>query len=216
MLGGGDRAPHRLHRLARELADGTLPREHHSVTAVKDGIRHIAHLGARRHWRVDHRLHHLRGGDAELVRFVRLLDQKFLSEGHSLKAQLHTHVAARNHQSVRECQNLIDVGERRWLLDLGDDEWPLRRRHPLGVHDVNQLLDIGALLHERHGHVVNFVQQVLGIIPILGGEGSAVNLQIRHIDALARLERTADRDHALDLVCRHALRHLHREEAVVQ
>mmetsp|Transcript_21367 Transcript_21367/g.63240 ORF Transcript_21367/g.63240 Transcript_21367/m.63240 type:complete len:389 (+) Transcript_21367:736-1902(+) len=216
VLGGGDGAPHRLDRLAGELADGALPGEHHRVAAVEDCVRDVADLGARWHGRVDHRLHHLRRGDAKLVRLVCLLDEELLGEGDPLQAELNAEVAARHHQPVGEGEDLVNVLEGRRLLDLRDDEGALLLGHPLCVHDVDQLLDVAALLHERDRHVVHLVDQVRGVVAVLGGEGGAVDLQVGHVDTLAGLERPADCDLAADGIGRDALRHLHREEAVVE
>mmetsp|Transcript_36231 Transcript_36231/g.113771 ORF Transcript_36231/g.113771 Transcript_36231/m.113771 type:complete len:237 (-) Transcript_36231:999-1709(-) len=160
VLCGGDGAPHRLDRLAGVLADGALPGEHHRVAAIEDCVRDVADLGARRHGRVDHRLHHLRRGDAKLVRLVCLLDEELLGEGDALQAELNAEVAARHHQPVGEGEDLVNVLERRRLLDLRDDEGAFLLGHPLCVHDVDQLLDVGPLLHEGYRHVVHLVNQV--------------------------------------------------------
>ena len=64
---------------------------------------------------------------------LRERDDLLLRDRHFLERQLDAEVAARDHHRVGRAQDLLDVLERRVLLDLGDDEHPLRdQRAQLG------------------------------------------------------------------------------------
>eukprot|EP00966_Prymnesium_polylepis_P161676 3736711-Prymnesium_polylepis.1 len=112
-----------------------------------------------------------------------------------MQAQLDAQVAASDHEPAREREDLVDVAQRRRLLDLGDDRGPRVLRHALGVHDVDELLDVLPLLRERERNVVDALrEQVLGVLSVLDRQRGARDLQLGHVDPLAALEAAAQDD----------------------
>mmetsp|Transcript_26518 Transcript_26518/g.68440 ORF Transcript_26518/g.68440 Transcript_26518/m.68440 type:complete len:281 (+) Transcript_26518:249-1091(+) len=216
-LGFNDDAAHHAHGLRGVHTDRRLAREHHSVRAVEDSVGNVTHLRTGGHLVLNHALEHLRRGDDELIRRVRLLDQHLLEEGHALEAEFDAEVTASNHETIRTVEDLVNVAKCGGLLDFGDDAGALVRRHALRVHQIDQLLHILALLHEAERHVVKVLSEQEGrIVNVLCSERRAIDLQVRYVDALPRLEPAANLHLALELVAGDALRDAQLHRAVVK
>ena len=68
-------------------------------------------------------------------------------------------------RTARELEDLVNVLERGGLLDLGDDVGPRVHGHTLGVHQVDELLDVLRLLREGEGNVVDaHREEVRGVL----------------------------------------------------
>ena len=141
---------HRLDRLDRIRAGRGLGREHHRVGAVEHRVGDVGHLGARRHRVRDHRLHHLRRGDRELVPLAREPDHPLLQRRHRGVADLDREVAARDHDAVGRVDDLLERGDRLGALDLGDQQ----RLAAGGAQQLARHVHVGAALGERHREVV--------------------------------------------------------------
>ena len=94
---------------------------------------------------VDHRLHHLRRGDGELVVLARHPDHAFLQRRHRGVADLDREVAARHHDAVGGVDDVLQRGDRLGALDLGDQQ----RRPPAARSSCARHVHVGAALRER-------------------------------------------------------------------
>ena len=94
-------ANHCFNRLYRVAAGCRFSRQHHRIRSVEHGIGHVGYFGARGRWRVDHRFHHLRGGDGQFVLFASQADHAFLQRGHGGITHFDSEVAAGDHQAIR-------------------------------------------------------------------------------------------------------------------
>ena len=110
-----------LDHQGRVMADGGLGGEHHGVGAVEHGVGHIEDLGARRDRVLDHRLHHLGGGDDDAVELPGPADDALLQRRHGGVADLHPEVAARDHDGVGGIDDGIEMFDGLGALDLGDN-----------------------------------------------------------------------------------------------
>ena len=174
-LGNGS---HRFQRFHRVFAGGRLARKHDRAGAVVDGVGHVGDLGTGGAGVVHHGIQHLRGGDADLARAHRAVDQMLLDGGDLGVVDLDAHIAAGDHDAVGHGQDLVDVVDALTVLDLGDDAHRavvfvqqvadlhdvLRVARKAGRDQVKALLDAKqdvvavALAHVRHrkmhaGHV---------------------------------------------------------------
>src|SRR6184192_1210217 len=76
-----DDARHDGHRLARILAAGSFGGKHDGVSAVEDGISHVAGFGASGPGILDHGFQHLGGGDHRLAPHRGPPDDVLLDDG---------------------------------------------------------------------------------------------------------------------------------------
>ena len=70
---------------------------------------------------INHRFQHLCRGDNVLALRIRHLDHLLLEHRHFLHRNLHTHIAAGNHNAVRGLQNLLQILDSLHVLDLGNN-----------------------------------------------------------------------------------------------
>ena len=125
-------APGRFHRgrdlrqhldcLDREGAHRGLPRQHHAIGAVENRVRDVGGLRPRRQPVGGHGFEHLGGGDHRLRAQVGAPHDVLLDDRDALDRHLHAQVAARDHDTVRLRQDLVEPVERPRPLDLGDHE----------------------------------------------------------------------------------------------
>ena len=127
------------------VAHRRLPRQHHRVGPVEDGVGDVGGLGAGRPRVRDHRLEHLGGHDDRLVALAGGLDGPLLHQRHLLERQLHAEVAARDHDAVERLDDRLEVLHRLGLLELGDD----RDADVLLPHDVADQLGVVRRADER-------------------------------------------------------------------
>ena len=93
------------------LPIGGLSREHDAVGAVKNGIGHIAALGASWAGVGNHRLEHLSGGDDRFAGDVGLTDHHLLGEKHLLWGNFHSQIPASDHDAISDIENFVVVFE---------------------------------------------------------------------------------------------------------
>ena len=142
---------HRLDRLDRVLARRGLGRQHHRVGAVEHGVGDVGHLGARRHRVVDHRLHHLRRGDRQLVALARDPDHALLQPRHRGVADFDREVAARDHDAVGRVD---DLRRARRSLPRARSSRSASARPFGGAQELARHVHVFLVLRERHGDVV--------------------------------------------------------------
>ena len=118
------RIRHRCDDLHRELADRRLRRQHHGVGAVQHGVRNIEDLCPCWHGIVNHRFHHLRGGDHHAVSLSGRRDEILLNTDQLCVAYLDTEVTARHHHAIAGIDNAVQqfcIGHHFRPLDLRDN-----------------------------------------------------------------------------------------------
>ena len=99
--------------------------------------------------RGDHRLEHLGGRDHRLAVGHARADDLLLDVGHVLEREAHAEVAAGDHHAVGHVEDVVEVGDGRAGLDLGDDH------RAVGPDGQPHGGDVLGGLHERHGHRVD-------------------------------------------------------------
>ena len=168
------------------VARGGFAGEHDAVGAVEDGVGDVGGLRAGGAGRAGHGLEHLSGGDDELAGFVAALDHALLREEDLLHANLHAEVAARDHDAVGLLHDVGEVVEALHVLNLGDDEDVLGG----GAEHLADVLDVGALAHERGGDEVNLVLDapVEDVVAVLLRDGGKVDVDAGEVHVLALAE----------------------------
>ena len=114
-------AGHHRHSLARIAAAGSFCREHHTIRAIKNRIRHVTRFCPRRSRVLGHGLEHLGCRYDRSAPDARALNYQFLDDRHPLGRKLHAQVATRNHDTVGYLQNSFETLDGLWLFQLGDD-----------------------------------------------------------------------------------------------
>ncbi|MDT4836554.1 hypothetical protein FQZ97_702590 [compost metagenome] len=184
---------HLFDGLQRVLAGGGFGAEHHGVGAVEHGVGHVAHLGARGHRVDDHRLHHLRGGDHDLVHLARQADHVFLQAGHGCVAHLHRQIAARDHDAVGHLQDVDQLGDRLGALDLRNQGRFVALGRAGHVAQLARQLHVGRILGKAHRHVVGLqAHGGLDIVHVLGGERRRGQAAALLVDALVVRQLAAE------------------------
>src|SRR6266568_9049565 len=200
--------------LHRVLAACGFRGQHHRVGPVQHGIGDIRYFGARRYRARNHRLHHLRGGDGELVLFARMANHPFLQRRDRGVADFDRQIPARHHDALASRH---DVAERFRLdglrpLDLGDEKGvSARGAQKLPCHD-----HIGARLGEGNGEVVHLdFRRGAYVIHVFGWKGGSGEAASEPIDALVVGEHSPVTDAAMHLVA-HDLLYFEDDLAVVK
>mmetsp|Transcript_79757 Transcript_79757/g.165717 ORF Transcript_79757/g.165717 Transcript_79757/m.165717 type:complete len:255 (-) Transcript_79757:736-1500(-) len=176
--------------LERILAAGGLSTQHHCVGAIPDGVLKIGDLGTCWHGVFDHALDHLRRRDDEEACFLGFRDEQLLSEGHPVHTKLDAQISSSDHQGLALGDDAIDVGEGLRLLNLGADLRSTIGRDVQTVHDVDELLQILGLLRKGDADVLDGglqLEEVLGVLDVLFSEGSASDLDVRHVHTFSGL-----------------------------
>ena len=116
----------------------------------------------------------------------------FCRPGNLLHRHLDAEIAARHHDAVGDLDDLLELGKRRGLLDLGHD-----RRAP--AHQVAGLGDVLGALHEGERNPVDAdVERIFEIGAVLVGHGRERNDGIWEADALAAAERAGGQHLGVD------------------
>ena len=190
--GLGD-ARHRLDRLHGIGPRSGLVAQHDGVDPLVDGAGDIAHLGARRTRRTDHRVEHLRGDDDRTFGGDALVDDHPLRDGDDLGRQLDAQVAARHHDAVGGFDDLVDVVDSLLVLDLRDD---LDAAVP-AVENRLHGFDVARAAHERVGDEIDAVLRgPLDVHAVFLGHRRQVDRHVGDVDALARTQRAVAHDAA--------------------
>ena len=172
----------------RVFSDRAFRRKHDRVGALEDRLRDVRYLGARRHRRIDHRFQHLRGDDDGLALASCAARDALLNAGHLFQRQFDAEIAARDHQAVRERDDLVEPGQRLRFLDLRHDQ-------RAAIDDRLDLGDVFRTLHEgRRDPIDAEFQGGLEIGMVLGRHRRNRDLGIRQADAFAVRDRAADVD----------------------
>ena len=106
-----------------KFAHRRFAREHDAISAVKYRVGDVGCLGARRQTARNHRFEHLRRSDDWFSGEIRFGNELLLCVGDFLNRHLHTEIAARDHDTIRCCENFVEVRKRVGPLDLCNDEW---------------------------------------------------------------------------------------------
>ena len=121
----------------------------------------IGGFRARGHWRVDHRLQHLRGDDHRLARAPTLAYRASLDARHFLGRQFDAQVAARDHHGVRLVDDGVECLHRRRFFQLGHDAGAAAGQRA-------RFVQVFRALHERERQPLDpELQRELEIAPIL-------------------------------------------------
>ena len=131
----------------RVLADRGFARQHYSIGAVHNRVRHIGHLGTCRNRVLNHRLHHLGRGDYDLAALARFSNQVLLNARQLRVAHLDAEIAARDHDDVSGIDNGVDIIDCLGALDLGDDQAVTTGL----LIQLPSFFYVLARTHERHG-----------------------------------------------------------------
>ena len=115
-------------------------------------------------------------------------DELLLDHRHLLGPHLDAQVAAGHHDAVGHVEDLVEVRHRLGLLDLGD-----HRDAGAALGDAALQVDhVGGVPHERHRDQVDAgVDHDLEVRAVLGSDRRDAQADPRHVDALARGEKTA-------------------------
>ena len=144
----GDRG-HGMDGLHRVIPGGGFPGQHDGAGAVEHGVGHVGDLGAGGGGVHHHGIQHLRGGDDHLPRAVALADDGLLDAGEPGVLDLHAHIAAGDHDAVRNGEDFLEIVDAFPVFDLGDDLDVVR---PVVVEELADILDVFFAAHERGGH----------------------------------------------------------------
>ena len=178
------------HGLERIFAVGGFVREHDDVGALNDGVRDIAHLGARGDGAVDHGAHGLGGHDAELGVLTAKFNQFALDDGDDFGADFVGHVATSHHDGVAGLDDLFEVlvgFDGLFGFDFGDD-FGLRA---FLAQEFAKLMNVVSTLDKGERDIV----KVAGGAPFEIGEvfrskNVAAEVSIGEIEALVAHEET--------------------------
>ena len=151
-LGGERNRAHGADGFDRIFAGRRFGREHHGVGAIEHRVGHIANFRARWHGGGDHALHHLRGGDRELVTVAGAFDHALLQRGHGGVADLNGEIAARDHDAVAGVDDFVERlrDDRFSALNLRDEFRLAARRRQNGARRLHVVSAFG----ERDGEVI--------------------------------------------------------------
>ncbi len=209
---------HGLDGLDRIAAGSGLGRQHHCIGAIEHGVGDIRHLGTRRHRVDDHRLHHLRSRDGQLVGFPREPDHALLQRRHGRVAHFHGQVTARHHDAVGRRQDLFQHARADGLgaLDLGDHLGLVVVRRTGHGGQLARHFHVGGVLGETDRDVVGAQRhRGLDVVHVLGRQRRRRQPAALAVDALVVGQVAADLDDGLDLLAHHAL-DLQHDQAVVE
>ncbi len=167
------------------LPTADLGRQHHRVGAFEHGGGDVGDLGPGRRRRVDHRFQHLRGDHHRLAGIARRAGDLLLQAGDLLHRHLHAEIAARHHDGVGEIDDLLEMIERRRLLDLGHHRGAAAR-------ELARLGDVLGALHEGQRDPGDAERQgELDVGAVLLGHGAERQHGVGQADALAAAEHAA-------------------------
>ncbi len=153
----------------------------------------------------------MRGDDDGFAVVEAHLHRATLDGGQLLEGALDAEVAARDHERVGGAHDVVEIGDGRLVLDLGDDA----RVGFVDVQKLAQRVDVGALAHEGERHVVDALLDADERVgAVLLGEGGQVHLHAGEIDVAAGFQ-LAGREHAATDVGVLFFQDLQADEAVV-
>ena len=143
---------------------------------------------------LDHRLHHLRCGDRELVALARHADHPFLQAGHRRVADFDGEVAARDHDAVGGVDDLRQRDNRLGALDLRDH----LRLAACGEQQLARHVHVFLALRKRHREVVGLdLDRRLDVVHVLGRQRGRGQAAAQPVDPLVVRQRAAQH-HARD------------------
>ena len=205
-----------LNRLDGVFASRRLGAEHHGVGAVEHGIRNVADLGARGHRIHNHRLHHLCGGDDDLVQLARAADHALLQRGHGRVADLDRQVATCHHDAVGGAQDFVQRRNRLDALDLRNQPGPVALTLARHVGKLARHFHVGGILRKTHGQVFGVkTHRRLDVFHVLGGQRRRREAATCPVDALVVRQLATGHDGGVNLLALHRIdREL--EQAVVE
>ena len=167
----------------RVVSLGRLPRQHHAVRPVQDGVSHVTRLSSGGSRLLHHGLQHLGGADDGLAKPVALRDHLLLSDEDLLSGDLNSHVASSHHAALPLLDDLGKVLDSLLVLDLRDDQDLL----PLLPEDVFDLPDpVGIPDEGSEDHVDTLLHSKQQIRFVLLGDGGKVGVCTRQVAALPR------------------------------
>ncbi len=165
---------------------------------------------------MDHRLHHLRGRDHELVRLARHADHAFLQRRHSRIAHFHREIATRDHDAVGSIEDALQRGNRFRTLDLRDH---LRLDAIRRTRDVRQLprhFHVGGVLRKRYRDKVRTKRhRRLDVLHVLLGQRRRRETSALTVDTLVVREIAAHFHRGVNLFADHT-HNVEHDQAVVE
>ena len=151
---------------------------------------------------MDHRFHHLRRSDGELVAFTRKADHPLLQTGHGGIADFDRKVAACDHDGVGSVDDLFQCGDRLCTLDLRHQTRTASGRAQQLPGHVHVFLVLG----KRHGNVVGIDgDRGFHVVHVLGSQRRCGKASPLAIDALVVRQDATHLDASMDRVSLHRL-----------
>ena len=114
-------AGHHGDRFARIFAARSFSRKHDRIGAIENGIGNVAGFGARGPRVLDHGFQHLRSGNDGLAPCAGAADYVLLDHGNFFRRHLDAEIPARDHDSVRDFQDFLQMIDGLGLFQFGDD-----------------------------------------------------------------------------------------------
>jgi hypothetical protein len=179
------------------VAGRRFGRQHDRIGAVEDGVGDVRNFGAGGRRRVDHRFHHLRCRDRQLVRSRARRIMRFCKRRHRRVTDFDREVAARDHQAVGGVENLFERGDGFDPLDLGDGQ----RMTAAGDHQLARHVHVGRALGEGDGKIVGAdLRRRLDVVHVLGRQRWRREAAALAVDALVVRKRAAVQDDGVDFL----------------
>lgn len=211
----------RLLRDARHCRDslygieprGGLAREHHGARTVVNGVCHVRDLRTGGAGLFNHGFKHFRRRNAALARAAAGVDDGLLNVGQFLVGDLYAHVAAPDHDAVRNFEDGLQVVHARAVFDFCDEVDVVRAVLVEEFADVDDVLRFGDEGASHKVHALLDAEEQIALILI--GEIDELELLFGEEHALAVGEFAADDDFTDDFRL-FDLRHLEHHQSVVQ
>ena len=174
-----------------------LAREHDRARTVVHGVCDVGDLRTRRAGLLDHGLQHLRRRDAPLARHAAGVDDGLLNVGQFLIGDLYAHVAAPDHDAVRNFQNGFQIVDARAVFDLCDEVDVVRAVLVQELADIQNVLRLGDEGARHKVYLLLDAEEKIALV--LFGEIGEVELFFGEEHGLAVGELAADDDLAHDI-----------------
>ena len=174
---------HHLQSFNRIFSCGSFSGKHDCIGSVINSICHICHFGSCRTRIPDHGIQHLGCCDNRYIVGITFLDNDLLDMRHLLGRDFHSQVSSGHHNSVRSCNDLINIFYTLCIFDLGDN------RNMLCIvllKDLLDLLDTCCIPDKRSCDKINVLPDTeKDILFVLFCDSRKVHLYIRYINAFS-------------------------------
>jgi hypothetical protein len=164
---------------------------------------------------MDHRFHHLRGGNGHFVMLAGELDHAFLQCRDGRVAHFHCQVTPCHHDAVADAKDVFQLRNGFCAFDFGNQAGAVA----IGACHVAQLagqLHVGCIFGEAHGHIVCLEGHGgADVIHVLGGQRRCGQAAALFVDPLVVGQLTAHHHGGVHGSAPHAV-NLQHDQPVVQ